>query len=196
MNIVDVSGALRLRSVPGQVTRMVLMRNIILALTAVICIAATGAFAELKIGYIDSKAILAKYQGLTEAQGKLDKEVAKWDQNLSKRYKDIKDLKELIEKQSLILSDERKKALQDSLDQMVTQARQEERKIYGPKGDVDTKNEELSKPVIDKINQILARIAKEENFDFILDARAGGVVYALPKYDLSERVLMLLNKEK
>jgi len=53
----------------------------------------------------------------------------------------------------------------------------------------------LSKPVIDKINQILARIAKEENFDFILDARAGGVVYALPKYDLSERVLQLLNKE-
>jgi len=104
-----------------------------LALMAVACIAATGAFAELKIGYIDSKAILAKYQGLTEAQGKLDKEVAKWDQNLSKRYKDIKDLKELIEKQSLILSDERKKALQDSLDQMVAQARQEERKIYGPK---------------------------------------------------------------
>jgi outer membrane protein len=172
------------------------MRNIVLALLIAAVVTVPNVTAELKIGYIDSKSILAKYQGLTEAQGKLDKEVAKWDQNLSKRYKEIKELKELIEKQSLILSDERKKVLQDSLDQMVTQARQEERKIYGPKGDVDTKNEELSKPVIDKINQILARIAKEENFDFILDARAGGVVYALPKYDLSERVLMLLNKEK
>jgi outer membrane protein len=172
------------------------MRNITAALLAVACVAAPNVLAELKIGYIDSKAILAKYQGLTDAQAKLDKEVAKWDQALSKRYKDIKDLKDLIEKQSLIMSDERRKTLQDSLDQMVTQARLEERKIYGPKGDVDTKNEELSKPVVEKINQILTRIAKEENFDFILDARAGGVVYALPKYDLSDKVLMLLNKEK
>jgi outer membrane protein len=168
----------------------------LLMMSIALCIAVPNGLAELKIGYIDSKMVLAKFQGLTDAQSKLDKDIAKWDQNLSKRYKDIKDLKEVIDKQSLILSDERKKVLQDSLDQMVTQARQEERKIFGPHGDVDTKNEELSKPVIDKINQILARIAKEENFDFILDARAGGVVYALPKYDLSERVLLLLNKEK
>jgi outer membrane protein len=172
------------------------MRNVFLAIVVALCIAVPNVSAELKIGYVDSKGILAKYQGLAEAQSKLDKEVAKWDQNLSKRYKEIKDLKDMMDEKSLILSDERKKTLQDSLDQMVTQARQEERKIYGTKGDVDTKNEELSKPVIDKINQILARIAKEENFDFILDAHAGGGGFALPKYDLSERVLMLLNKEK
>jgi Skp family chaperone for outer membrane proteins len=43
---------------------------------------------------------------------------------------------------------------------------------------------------------IIQKIAKDENYDFIFDARASGVVYAMPKYDLTERVLLLLNKEK
>ena len=52
------------------------------------------------------------------------------------------------------------------------------------------------KPISEKVQRIIDKIAKEENFDFIFDARAGGIIYALPKYDLTDRVLMLLNKEK
>ncbi|MCX7726390.1 MAG: OmpH family outer membrane protein, partial [Chitinispirillaceae bacterium] len=78
-------------------------------------------FAELKIGYINSEIIFSEYEGTKEAQEKFNKEVAKWEQQASKMQQEIKDLKEQIDKQSLLLSSERKKALEDSLNQKMIQ---------------------------------------------------------------------------
>ena len=80
-------------------------------------IAVSTASAEMKFGYINSEAIFAEYEGTKEAQSKFNNEVAKWEQEASKKQQEIKDLKEQIDKQSLLLSNERKKALEDSLNQ-------------------------------------------------------------------------------
>lgn len=158
---------------------------------------AASVSAQLKIGYINSEQILVKYEGAKEAADKLNKEVAKWEQEASKRQNELKALKEKIDKQSLLLSAERKKELEDSLQQQYAQYQQFLQEKFGQKGEAYNKNEELSKPIVEKINKIIEKIAKDENYDFIFDARAGGVVYAnAQKFDLTDRVLMLLNKEK
>ena len=66
----------------------------------------------------------------------------------------------------------------------------------GQNGEAISKNEELTKPIVEKINKILEKIAQDENYDFIFDARSGGVVFAKKTYNLTERVIALLNKEK
>jgi outer membrane protein len=67
---------------------------------------------------------------------------------------------------------------------------------FGQRGEALVKNEELMKPVVEKINKIIEKIAKDENFDFIFDIRMGGIVFAKPAYDLTDRVLAQLAKEK
>ena len=160
------------------------------------CVMAASVSAQLKVGYINSDVILVKYEGAKEAADKLNKEVAKWEQEASKRQNDLKELKDRIDKQSLLLSAERKKELEDSLQQKYAQYQQFLQEKFGQKGEAYSKNEELSKPIVEKVNKIIEKIAKEENYDFIFDAHSGGIVYAMPKYDLTDRVLMLLNKEK
>jgi outer membrane protein len=161
------------------------------------CVMAASVSAQLKVGYINSDVILVKYEGAKEAADRLNKEVAKWEQEASKRQNELKTLKDQIDKQSLLLSTERKKELEDSLQQKYTQYQQFLQDKFGQKGEAYSKNEELSKPIVEKVNKIIERIAKEENYDFIFDARAGALVYAnAQKYDLTDRVLMLLNKEK
>ena len=86
--------------------------------------------------------------------------------------------------------------MEDSIATMEALTHQEEQKIYGKQGDGNAKNIELSKQVVDKVNGIIEKIAKEENFDLIFDTQAGGIVFGLPKYDITERVILLLNKEK
>lgn len=172
------------------------MRIISCLMGAMVLVVASGVQAQLKLGYINSDAILVKYEGAKEAADKLNKEVAKWEQDAEKRQKDMKALKDQIEKQTLILSAERKKELEDSLQQKYIQYQQFVQEKFGQKGEAFSKNEELSKPIVEKINKIIERIAKEENYDFIFDARSGGIVYAVTKYDLTERVLELLKKEK
>jgi outer membrane protein len=172
------------------------MRNSAVIAGMALLAGAVAVSAQLKVGFVNSEVILVKYEGAKEAADKLNKEVAKWEQEASKRQNELKALKDKIDKQSLLLSAERKKELEDSMQQKYTQYQQFLQDKFGQKGEAYSKNEELSKPIVEKVNRIIEKIAKEESFDFIFDARNGGLVYAMPKYDLTERVLMLLNKEK
>jgi outer membrane protein len=152
--------------------------------------------AEMKIGYINSQQIFENYQGTKEAQEKFNKEVAKWEQEASDRQKEIKDLKEQLDKQSLLLSSERKKDMEERLQTKAAEYQKFVEQKLGQNGEAISKNEELTKPIVDKINKILEKIAQDENYDYIFDARSGGVVFAKKTYNLTERVIGLLNKEK
>jgi outer membrane protein len=166
-------------------------------ITAVaIGIAAMSASAQLKLGYVNGQVIITKYEGYKEASEKLEKLQAKWEQEGSQRQNDIRALSAQIDKQSLLLSAERKKELEDSLKEKTIQYEQYVQDKFGQKGEIYTKREELLKPVNDKVFLIIQKIAKDENYDFIFDQQGGGVLYAMGKYDLTDRVLMLLNKEK
>ena len=155
-----------------------------------------GASADLKIGFINVEEIFKNFAGTKDAQAKFDKEVAKWEQDASQRQKDIKDIKDQLEKQSLLLSKERKDELEAKLKQKMVEYQDFLQTKFGQKGEVLSKNEELTKPIVEKINKIIDKIAKDEGYDYILDARAGGVIYGKPAFDLTERVLNILNKEK
>jgi outer membrane protein len=171
------------------------MRRIDLSVV-VLVVAASLSHAEMKFGYINSEAIFAEYEGTKAAQEKFNKEVAVWEQEASKKQQELKDLKEQIEKQSLLLSNDRKKVLEDSLNQKMAVYQKFLQDKFGQKGEALEKNEELTKPIIEKINKIIEKIAKDENYDYIFDARAGGIVYSKKAYDLNQRVLEALNKEK
>lgn len=162
---------------------------------AVAGLCATIASAEMKFGYIDSEEIFQKYEGTKEAQERFNKEVARWEQAASEQQKEITELKEQLEKQSLLLSSERKKELEGQLQEKVTAYQKFVQSKFGQEGEALRKNTELTKPIVDKINKIIDRIAKEEKYDFIFDARAGGIVFAKKGYDLTARVLELLTKE-
>ena len=151
--------------------------------------------AELKIGVINSEKILMAYQGTKEAENKLKKEYARWEQEATERQKKMQEMKDQLEKQSLLLSAERKQEIQNELQKEYIEYNKFLQEKFGQQGDAAKKNDELLRPIIDKINVILDRIAKEENYDFIFDSR-GGVVYAKKAYDLTEKVIKALNSEK
>ena len=53
-------------------------------------------------------------------------------------------------------------------------------------------------PIIDRINEVLMRIAKNEAYDFIFDATVGSngtVLFADEKFDISDNILEELQKD-
>lgn len=152
-------------------------------------------YAELKIGFINSEKILMEYEGTKSAEDKLKKEYAKWEQEATERQKKMKEMKEQLDKQSLLLSAERKKEIESELEREYIEYNKFLQEKFGQQGDAAKKNDELLRPIIEKINKILDEIAKNDNYDFIFDSR-GGVVYAKKAYDLTEKVIQVLNSEK
>jgi outer membrane protein len=64
----------------------------------------------------------------------------------------------------------------------------------GPEGEFYKKSMEFTRPIIEKINTLIAKIGEEEGYDFIFDASSGALVHALPKYDITQQVIDELNK--
>ncbi|MDR3012932.1 MAG: OmpH family outer membrane protein [Chitinispirillales bacterium] len=171
------------------------LRNVALVFLAAAAFGSVSA-QQLKIGYVNSERIFTQFEGTRVAQEQFNREVARWEQEASQRQRQIMELREQLERQSLLLSAERKKAIEDSLRQMMMTHERFLQEKFGQRGEVLTRNEQLTRPILERIQAIIERIAKDENYDFIFDHRAGGLVFAKPAYDLTDRVLAQLARER
>ncbi|KMQ52134.1 Outer membrane protein H precursor [Chitinispirillum alkaliphilum] len=169
-------------------------RNLITKGLMIVIAAASVSVAQMKIGFINSEKIFAQYEGTKTAQEMFNAEVARWEQEASQMQREIRELQEQLEKQSLLLSDSRKREIENQLRQKMIRYQEFIQQKFGQEGEALVKNEELTKPIIERINVIISDIARDENYDFIFDARAGGIVHAKSQYDLSDRVLEILNR--
>lgn len=151
--------------------------------------------AELKLGYINSDEILAQYHGTKAAEEELRKEYAKWEQEATEKQNRIREMQDQLQKQALLLSEERKAQIGKDLQDSVVVYQQFLQDKFGQEGEAARRNSELLKPIIEKVNVIIDKIAVEENYDFIFDTK-GGVVFAKKSYDITERVLKALNVAK
>jgi outer membrane protein len=151
--------------------------------------------AQLKLGYIDSQKILAQYQEAIDAQNQLEQIRNQYQAEYEAKVREYQSMAEEIESQSLLLSEEKKKEKLRELQQKATEIDKYKFEKLNPEGgEFYKKNQELFQPIIKKINDIITRIGAEEEYDMVFDASSGALLHALPKYDLTERILEELNK--
>ncbi len=167
-------------------------KAIVLALILMTGVAFT---ADLKFAHVDSKLIFEQYKNTGKAQAEYDKQVAKWEQDAAQKQKDLMEMKERLEKQSLMLSDEKKKQLEADFLKRKSEYEQFVQKIYGRGGELFEKNEQFSGPIIQKIKKTIQDVANQEGYDMVFDRAAGAVVYWKKDNDLTQKVVDFLNKE-
>ena len=150
--------------------------------------------ADMKIGYIDSARIFAEYKGTEDAQKAFDDEVEGWEKQAEAMKVEMDSLAGAYQAQSLMLSDARKAEKEQEILQKKTAYETFVQSIWGPQGKLAEKNSELDQPIIEKINVVLQQIGGEDGFTIVFDASLGGIVYAAEGIDLTDQVLVELNK--
>lgn len=149
-----------------------------------------SADAQSKIGYINSESVMQTLPEAIDAQKTLDGLVAQWEAELQKMQTDWKKKYDEYDKKKLVLTDvaraDQEKELR-ALDQSIQDYRN---KKFGQNGELFQKQNEIMKPIQNKIFQVLEDIAKEDNYDYIFD-KSGQVllVYANEKNDLTAKVI-------
>ncbi len=145
--------------------------------------------AQAKIGWINSAAIMDKLPEAQDAQRQIDNTVSQWQSELAKMQNEWQLKYEEYDKKKLILTDQLRaqteKELQD-LDKKIADYRN---KKFGQNGELFAKQNELMKPVQNKIFKVLEDIAKEDNYDYVFD-KSGDILlmYTNDKYDLTGKV--------
>lgn len=166
------------------------MKKIVLC-TIVLSIVPVLVFAQtVKIGYINSDAIMDQLPEAQEAQRQLDEMVSEWQDELSQMQQTWQRKFEEYDKMKLIMSDQRRadaeRELMD-LDRRIAEYRDQK---FGQDGELFRLQEELIRPIQDRIFLAIQEIAEEEVYDYVFD-QSGDILlmYANEEYDLTQKVL-------
>ena len=149
-------------------------------------------YAQHKIGYIDSQRILQSFQEFLDAKNKLEEIRGQYESEYQTKLSEFETLQKDIESQSLLLSEEKKKEKQRLLREKRYELEKYTYEKLGPEGELYKKNIELQRPIYDKVTKVIQQIGKDEEYDFIFDSQS--LVYGLPNYDLTDKVIEQLNK--
>lgn len=165
------------------------MKKIFLFL-AVFLLVSSSSFSQLKIGYIDSDTVMDRLPDVQDARQKLDVLIQEWQTELRDLEAKWKTKFDDYEKRKLIMTDQTRTEMEAELIKMENDIAQFRDKKFGTSGELFQKQDELMKPVQNKIFNAIKIVAEEENLDFVFD-RSGDIMilFAKEQYDISQKVL-------
>jgi outer membrane protein len=149
--------------------------------------------AQAKIAHFNSEAVMKQLPDAQDAQRQLDQLTTDWQSELNRLQGDWKKKFDEYDKRKLIMTDQRRaeaeKDLRD-LDQKIVDFRTQK---FGQNGELFQKQNELMKPVQDRVFNAVQEIAKEDGYDYVFD-KTGEILlmYANNKFDITEKILTRL----
>ena len=157
---------------------------------------ASPLLAQLKIGYIDSDTIMDNFPDVQDARKELDAMIRDWQTELRNLETEFTREKDDFDKRNLIMTDQTRTEAEKELAELERNISAFRDKKFGPKGELFQKQDELMKPLQNKIFNVIQEIAAEEDLDFVFD-RSGDIIflYAKSDYDLTAKVVEQLQLE-
>ncbi len=149
--------------------------------------------ADLKIGYVHSTKIFAEHSEAIEAQKKIEAEQQQVQQQYQLKQEDFQKKVKQFENQSLMLSDAKKAEIQKELQDLQVEIYNFEQENFGQGGALETRWQDMMKPVVDKVQVAIDKIGTEQGYDIIFDTKSGLLLYANDEFDITEIVVEALN---
>jgi outer membrane protein len=170
-----------------------LKQLVLAAICTGILLPSTILWAQSKVAYFDPQQILGKYKPFQEAQREYGRYEEELNREFTKMQNELKEMKDEYDRQKLMLygakKQEREQALmkkEEELQRLVSEVTDPER------GKLAKKQQELTQPILAQVNEVVAKVAKENGYDYVLNTAA--LVYANEDFDLTEQVLEELEK--
>jgi outer membrane protein len=172
------------------------MKLTFISLVIFLSLFSTISRAQLKIGYVDSNTILDNLPDAQDARQKVDALIQEWQNELKEMESKLKIKKDDYEKRKLIMTEQTSTDSLAAIKKFEKEIADYRDKKFGANGELFQKEDELMKPVQNKVFNTIKDIAEEEDLDFVFD-RSGDILflYAKEKYDLTSKVLEKLKLE-
>jgi outer membrane protein len=167
------------------------MRYSLLLLTAAVALSVSPAQAQtpLKVGYINSQAILEQAPGAREAMQQFDQEMASLRSRLQPAADSLDQLIQAYEAQALTMSADAKQRREQTILQRRESLEQRAAQLETEAGQ---RREELVQPVMDRINSVIESMRVEGSYHLIFDVAAGSIIAADESLDLTAEVIRRL----
>ena len=149
---------------------------------------------EFKIGYLNADKILTELDEVRQVQIQLEKEQRKIESDYMNLEMELDSLFRRYEQQTMLMREERRSKLEKTLTDKQAEIQRFQAEKVGPQGEIYKIHDQLMAPVYAKIDEAIQKVGKQEGYDYIFNVVSGGIVYALPQYDLTDLVVKELEK--
>jgi outer membrane protein len=169
------------------------MKKISVLIVFFLLLCAVQVNAQVKIAYFNSEAIMKQLPDAQDAQKQLDQFVADWQQELNKMQDEWKKSFDQYDKRKLIMTEQRRADAERELREMDQKIVDFRTQKFGQNGELFNKQNELMKPVQDRVFKAVQDVAREDGYDYVFD-KSGDILlmYANEKYDLTQKVFAKL----
>jgi outer membrane protein len=184
--------------------------NKIIAIAVFALLSSIGySYAQLKIAYVDSDVILKQLPEAQEVQKQIEGLQKQYMDTINARETDLKtkyetfktkyeDAQKQVEAGSL--NPDQIKVLENEIGGLQTEIQKQDQELADYKQNVQqallkTQNE-LFKPVKEKIDKAIEQVAKDNKYNMVLDKNTDTVLYGDRELDITFRVLEKLNLGK
>ncbi len=157
--------------------------------TGLILLITLAGFAQ-KYAFVDSDYIRKNIPAFNAAQDQLDRLSEQWEKEIADGYAVVEKMYREYQNDVVLLSQEMKTKREEAIIEKEREMKELQNKYFGMEGELFKKREELVKPVQDEILKAIKTIAAEGSYAVIFDTASGGnILFANPKFDISDQVL-------
>jgi outer membrane protein len=144
---------------------------------------------DVKLATVDLRRALAETEEGRKARATLKKDFDKKQKELDEQQEEVKKAIEDLNKKRTLLPAETVRQKEAELQERVGKVQQT---YMRHQQDLAGKEEEATKPIVERLQRIIAKIATAENLTMVFDQNAG-VVYAKPHLDITNEVIRRFN---
>lgn len=167
----------------------------VLALCALLLLVGNvgAAWAEQKIGVVDSQRIFNEYDKAREAENVFQEEMRDWATELEGMESDLIQLQEQLRTQALLLSKDKLDEMQRDLERQRQAYEARRQAILDPQtGLAVARNEELVRPINEQVSTVVERLGAEGDYSIVLDIATVNAFYVNDEIDLTDEILAAL----
>lgn len=159
-------------------------------LAAALLVLAVPAAAQQKIGFVDSEAILRLLPEYQTARQQVDRLATEWQSELDAMQREIDQMQQDFEARELLYTTEDRQRRLDEIGLRRTEMAQYRRRQFGPEGELFRQEQQLIRPIQERVLEATETIAEEGDYDFVFD-RSGDFLflYASDTHNLTDLVL-------
>ena len=146
-----------------------------------------------KFALVDMEYILNHIPAYERAGEQLNQVSRKWQAEVEVLQEEAQTMYKKYQAESVFLSDEQKAKSEEAIIAKEKEASDLKKKYFGPEGELFKKRESLMAPIQDEIYTAVKEVSDAKGFSVVVDrASAASIIYASPKIDISNEVLVKL----
>ncbi len=149
-----------------------------------------------KFAYVNTDYVLANLPEYATAQKQINDVSVGWQKEIEAKLAEVDKMYKDYQVEKILLSEEMRIKREEDIIKKEKEAKELQKKRFGQGGDLFKKQQELIKPIQDKVYNAIVEISETKGYALVFDKSGSTtVLYSQKRYDISDDVIRQLGFE-